>query len=331
MIYLIRTIENREGGSFEYRDNEYSGDEIAVGRATDQDIHLTEREVALQHAVIDLRGGGRGAIKARSSAGAVSVNGKVVRSSPLQPGDSVQIGESVLEVISAPTGFDFALTLERGEGYVDEAAAPPGSQYVTTLAATGLRKRLWSWVLFLFVVIAFFAVPASGLFDEVAVTLELNPPVAGGGRWIAMQSKSALADLRRRLAAREACLVELIRDAETLPPAVDLVVVYRLEDELTLGRDGVDRVRLWVYDPHRGGTPASLRLTLAEDGVQAVEWPADQSERPSVKALRLVRLEAVEPPPPGWRRWCRAAHPWGVFWWLKRVCLLALTHKRDGA
>lgn len=172
---------------------------------------------------------------------------------------------------------------------------------------------------------------ASGLFDEVAVTLELNPPVAGGGRWIAMQSKSALAELRRRLAAREACLVELIRDAETLPPAVDLVVVYRLEDELTLGRDGVDRVRLWIYDPHRGDEPASLRLTLAEDGVQAVEWPADRSERPSVKALRLVRLEAAAPPLPGWRRWCRAPHPWGVFWWLKRVCLLALTRKRDSA
>jgi hypothetical protein len=170
---------------------------------------------------------------------------------------------------------------------------------------------------------------ASGLFDEVAVTLELNPPVAGGGRWIAMQSKSALAELRRRLAAREACLAELIRDAETSPPAVDLVVVYRLEDELTLGRDGVDRVRLWIYDPHRGAAPASLRLTLADDGVQAVEWPADTDERPTVKALRLVRLEDAAPPLAGWRRWCRAAHPWGVFWWLKRVCLLALTRGRE--
>jgi hypothetical protein len=172
---------------------------------------------------------------------------------------------------------------------------------------------------------------ASGLFDEVAVTLELNPPVAGGGRWIAMQSKSALAELRRRLAAREACLVELIRDAETSPPGVDLVVVYRLEDELTLGRDGVDRVRLWIYDPHRGGTPASLRLTLADDGVQAVEWPADPTGRATVKALRLVRLEDAEPPLAGWRRWLRPAHPWGVFWWLKRVFSLRLARRREDA
>jgi len=168
---------------------------------------------------------------------------------------------------------------------------------------------------------------ASGLFDDVQVTLELNPPVAGGGRWVAMQCKSALAALRKRLAAREACLVELIRDAEVDPPAVDLVVAWRLEDELTLGRDGVDRVRLWIYDPRRGGVGASLRLTLAEDGVQAVEMPAAK-DLPSVKALRLVRLADADPPIFGWRRWLAAVHPWGCLWWLKRQVLLFTTRGR---
>ncbi len=87
-------------------------------------------------------------------------------------------------------------------------------------------------------------------------------------------------------------------------------------------------MRLWLYDPHRGATAASLRLTLADDGVQAVELPADAG-RPTVKALRLVRLEDAWPPLFGWRRWCRAVHPWGAFWWLKRVCLLTLTRQRD--
>src|SRR3546814_6004265 len=131
---------------------------------------------------------------------------------------------------------------------------------------------------------------ASGLFGAVAVSLELNPPVAGGGRWIALQSRFALAELRRRLVAREAPLVELIRDAESDTPGVDLVVAWRLEDELHLGRDGVARVRLRIYDPRRGAAAVSLRLTLAEDGVQAVELPPDPA-RASVKALRLVRLQ----------------------------------------
>lgn len=169
---------------------------------------------------------------------------------------------------------------------------------------------------------------ASKLFENVEVTLELNPPVAGGGRWIAMQAKGALAELRRRLDRREACPVELIRDAEDDVPAADLAVVYRLEEELSLGRDGVERVRLWLYDPRSGTTPVSLRVTLADDGIQAVEQPADP-ERPSVKALRLVRLDAAEPPLAGWRRWCRAAHPWGCFWWLQRVVLLVLTRGRE--
>jgi hypothetical protein len=169
---------------------------------------------------------------------------------------------------------------------------------------------------------------ASGLFGEVAVTLELNPPVAGGGRWVALQSRFALAELRRRLAAREPCLVELIRDAENDPPAVDLVVAWRLEDELNLGRDGVERVRLWIYDPRGGGTASSLRLTLADDGVQAVELPAGAG-RSSVKALRLVRLAPGDPPAEGWRCWLKPAHPWGFLWWLQRQALLFAGRGRD--
>lgn len=176
MIYLLRSIENREGGSFEHRDNEFQGDEIRIGRATDQDIQLTEPEVALQHALIQLRGDGRGGIKALSSSAAVSVNDKVVRSAALQPGDRIVIGESVFQVFTPPPGFDFALTLERGEG-ADEDAAPPGSQYVTTLAAAGLRKRRWSWALFLAVMAVFFAVPVSGLFNEDLRALSRSTPL----------------------------------------------------------------------------------------------------------------------------------------------------------
>lgn len=184
MVYLIRTIENREGGSFEYRDNEYSGNEISIGRATDQDVQLTDHEAALHHAVITLRSGGQGHIKAASSSAAVSVNDQVVRSSPLRPGDTIRIGESVLEVISGPAGFDFALTLERSEGHIADDSAPPGSQYVTELAATGLRKRLWSWVFLTVILVAFFVVPASGLFDQrLQAFLRATPLLPDDGVW----------------------------------------------------------------------------------------------------------------------------------------------------
>lgn len=184
MSYLIRSIENRDSGSFEYRDNEYAGDQIAIGRATDQDIQLVESEVVLQHAIVQLRGKGRGNIKALSSNGAVSVNDKIVRSAPLRPGDVVRIGKSVLEVINAPPGFDFALTLERGEAEDEGDGAVPGSQYVTTLDGAGLRKRFWSWLLFLGVVVAFFAFPVSGLFDDRLQALwRASPLLPDDGVW----------------------------------------------------------------------------------------------------------------------------------------------------
>ncbi len=169
---------------------------------------------------------------------------------------------------------------------------------------------------------------ASGLFDEVAVTLELNPPVAGGGRWVALQTKGTLAELRRRLAADEACLLELIRDAEADHPATDIVVAFRLEDELNLGRDGVERVRLWLYDPRRGPQAVSLRLTLADDRVQAVETPAD-GLRPSVKAVRLVSLAPAAPPLFGWRRHLARLLPWDFFWRLQRHWQLSLNRDKD--
>jgi hypothetical protein len=159
---------------------------------------------------------------------------------------------------------------------------------------------------------------ASGLFGSVEVTLELNPPVAGGGRWIAMQTRGTLAELRQRLQRGEVVLLELIRDAEADLPAVNLVAAYHLEDELTFGRDGVDRVRLRVYDPQRGGEAVSLRLTLSDDRVQSVETPA-AAKLPSVKALRPVRLPPVQPPLEGWRRQLGSRPPWTALWWARRL------------
>src|SRR3546814_16705649 len=54
---------------------------------------------------------------------------------------------------------------------------------------------------------------ASGLFGAVAVSLELNPPVAGGARWLALQSRFATAELRRRPVALGAPPVGLLREA----------------------------------------------------------------------------------------------------------------------
>lgn len=181
MAYLIRTIENRDEASFEYRDNEFPGSSIAIGRATDQDIQLTEIEVALQHASISIRGGGRGAIRDLSSPATMLVNDKVVRTASLNPGDVVKIGTSMIAVIEPPPGFEFALTLERGESTADDTV--PGSQFATTLEQTSLNKRSWSWLLFSVVLVLFLVIPVAGLLNDEVQSLTRSTPMPDDGAW----------------------------------------------------------------------------------------------------------------------------------------------------
>lgn len=171
---------------------------------------------------------------------------------------------------------------------------------------------------------------ASGLFKEVEVTLDLRPPALGGRPWIAAGTKAALAELRVRLKAREACLVEVIRDPMTAPSAAQLVVVYRLEDVPADAAAGAgERVVLSCYDPRRGDEALTLRLSLTAKRVLVTESDPDDS-RPAVKALRLVALEDADPPLFGWRRRLRWLLPWAALWWVKRCWLLFRGRRRAG-
>jgi predicted CXXCH cytochrome family protein len=178
--YLLRTLETREGGSVEYRDNEFVSDVITIGRATDQDIQLTDTGVELEHARIGQRMGGKAQIKSLSVSG-VSINDDVVSAGTLKIGDVIKIGDSTLEIISPPPGFDFALTLARGEGV--EPEGEPGAQYVTSLEQTKLSKRKWSWVLFIVIVVLFMGLPVAGLLNEGLRDILRSTPLPSDNVW----------------------------------------------------------------------------------------------------------------------------------------------------
>jgi hypothetical protein len=168
---------------------------------------------------------------------------------------------------------------------------------------------------------------ASEDFSEVTVNLELKPQNLGGRRWIAAATRAAVAQLRQGLAARDACLVELLRDPAVAPSAASWVVVYRLQDLFPPAAEG-EALRLWAYDPRRGAEPLVLRLRIDAAGVFAAETDPDD-DLPAVKALRVMSLAPADPPRAGWRAWFTAVHPWGAFWWIKRQWLLFLTRKHD--
>lgn len=170
----------------------------------------------------------------------------------------------------------------------------------------------------------------SGMFKEFEVALDLKAPVPGGERWIAMQCAATVAALRTRLKAREACLVELIRDPGSGPLAAQFVVVYRMHDEIGTDEEtGSGRVTLSCYEPTLGGAVYRLQLALTGERVVFRSFDEPRDVRPAVKALRLVALDTVEPPLFGWRRRLRAILPWRPLWWVKRVLLLFVLRERE--
>ena len=183
MIYLIRTIESRESGSVEHRDNQHSGDVITIGRATDQDIQLMESEVALNHARIALQGKGSAHIKSTAAVHPITINDKVVASSPLNVGDTVSIGASSLKVIKPPAGFDFAITLERAEADRKGDLGALGMQFDANLSPTSFGKRSWSWLLFILIITAFLVLPVSGLLNENVKAVLHSTPLPDDGTW----------------------------------------------------------------------------------------------------------------------------------------------------
>ena len=155
MNVLIRFISRLESGAVEHHDRAFVGESLTLGRATNQDIHLRDRRVALEHAEIRTAGGGF-EIVTRGVSG-ITVNDSFCRRAPLAVGDTVYVGSNILRIIDPPDGFDFAFTFE-----LDPEARAEDAARVTVrdeLAKTSLNKRTTSWILLLAVVIVFLAVP----------------------------------------------------------------------------------------------------------------------------------------------------------------------------
>jgi len=174
MRCLIRFLSRGPTGSLQTRDRLFDGDELTLGRATDQVLHLKDRRVALQHARL-VRREGQLVVQALSTAG-VLVNGSVRRESRLLPGDELRIGANILRIIEpdVASGAAFAFSFELDpEARAEEAQTAPVPR---RLSETGLGMRAWSWLLFLGILLGALLIPASGLFDpEWQATLRESP------------------------------------------------------------------------------------------------------------------------------------------------------------
>ena len=180
MRFLVRQITLHGGSTAEHRDSEFVGDVLSIGRGTDQSVQLNGNEIDLEHARITKGSGNRFQLSSQA-AGGVTVNDASVKSASLKLNDVVQIGPHTLTVGQPPYGFDFAITVEEGE--VDETEEVPGSQYTTTLNQSRLNKRVWSWVMFFGIFIAFLAIPVAGLFNDDVKQILRSSPLPSDGVW----------------------------------------------------------------------------------------------------------------------------------------------------
>jgi len=188
MKTLIRFITRNAAGGDEHNDKFVDADVITVGRATDQILHLKDRQARLQHAQIK-RQNGEFHITTGALAG-VTVNGRSQRDARLLVGDVIEVGANILRVIDVPADVDFALSFElsaqaRSEDLVADWSATP-----TNLG--GFSKRRLSWILVSLVFVFAFVLPGlSLLHPSVATVMRTSAVLPDDGLWLAGPVHSA--------------------------------------------------------------------------------------------------------------------------------------------
>ena len=182
MRYLIRHITDKGGDVIEHHDAVITGNSISIGQSIDQDLQISGHDIAAEHAIIDLKSGGVGQLKALTPAG-ISVNDATVKSATLNVGDELDVGTSHLSVITPPFGFDFALEFDRGDAG-DDAALARYANFSTSLQQTKLNKRAVSWLLGLGLFILFFILPLAGTLIPPVQSMLQSSPLPSDKEWL---------------------------------------------------------------------------------------------------------------------------------------------------
>lgn len=145
---------------------ELYSDVITIGRATNQDIFLSDPAVALEHARIRITSPTQVYIEAAKATG-VEVNGHLETKVRLRLWDKITFGSYIVSVVPAE-GYDLSLLVEEQSKIAAKARAAdavpaeiaqeepgkprPHLQRLTmNLSETRLSKRRWAWLLFILI------------------------------------------------------------------------------------------------------------------------------------------------------------------------------------
>lgn len=155
---------------------ELYSDTITIGRATTQDIFLSDSGIALEHARIRIKSAEQVYIETARATG-IEINGHLETKAKLELWDKIVLGGYIISVVPAE-GYDLSLLVEEQK----KAAAPEKTAIATdvpvvaseqepakemprlqrlamNLSETRLSKRRWSWSVFIFVICVFLLLP----------------------------------------------------------------------------------------------------------------------------------------------------------------------------
>jgi predicted CXXCH cytochrome family protein len=176
MRCLIRRVSRKSGAGVGRTDHEIQVDAVSIGRATDQDLFLSDLHVALHHAVLRPASDDTFALQARTPSG-VQINGRTVQAGVVKVGDRITIGLSTIRLVPPPRGYALALEIEEARA---ERGHPPGAG-PTSLRAAGLGKRRWAWALFLLVAGLGLGVPLAQIHQSPAPAIDMESFQAAAG------------------------------------------------------------------------------------------------------------------------------------------------------
>lgn len=203
MAFLVRTISATADGREIVRDTRIEKAQIAIGRASERDVHLQDLAVEPDHARIENLDGRHVLVRSVGSLG-FTVDGRATERAEVDAAAGAELGFGGHRITIGREGDAVILTVRR-EAAVSDASEEKDEAAIFSLKEKLPGKRAVAWALSILILVAFLAVPMISFATRAPVNNPKVDQVAGDKAW----SPGPLSDPHHALEQKcEACHVK---------------------------------------------------------------------------------------------------------------------------
>lgn len=179
MAFLIRTIDLTADGREIIRDRELAQDTVTIGRAAENDIHLSDLAVEQNHAKIEQTPGGKFRIEACGTL-EFHLDGRVAKSGQIDPHEGAELRFGTYRLVISQDGSEApTITISQTARAVQSSDDLAGFTLVKTLPS----KRAAAWLALAAILAVFLALPIYSHLTRSAApegTSSSDGPGSGG-------------------------------------------------------------------------------------------------------------------------------------------------------